>query len=721
MKKKIALFLVLIFIFTSIMPVMALDNTGISQEKAIEKVKGIFDTTPYDRFNISYDEDYDGKKVWELSWNQTKEPYGSLHANVDADDGNILNVYLYRGYNPDRKISPIPKYNKDQAQKIAEAFAKKLQPQEFAKTKLSDEEQEYYPLEDTSYSDEYRFNFIRMESNIPVEYNSFNITVDAHTGEIESYDFNWSWDPLPSAEKIISLKEAEKVFKDTKGLKLIYQRYYDYRAREENIKLIYTLDDPRGVLIDAITGKPIKGNYYDVYGRESADMPAKQVSNEEGFTPAEQKEVEITKNCISKEAAIEIVKKYISIPDGFKLNYSNLYEDYDNPGQKIWNITWNKSNDEGESGSVYARVNAVTSELLSFDYYSYDKPSQEFKQNYDRAAAQTQAEAFLNKFQPDRFANVKLEETEEDIEFPEKVERHYFDYTRLVDDIPYQANGFDLTVDAENGMVTSYRMQWQERNFPSADGVLSKADAEERFLNNIGLELSYVLIYQPKQETRDYQLVYKVKNSNSYNFDAFEFKPLDYRGNVIEKEIKTAFTDIKGHWAENDIQLLVDLGVIKSAEDKFKPDENITDGDFIKLLMIAKNQRISDDTPVPITKLKSQDSKTDEEIQKYINAALKLGWIKLSEVDAKKPISREKAAAFTVRAMGFEKVASITDIYKDAAKDSTSITPEYRGYTAIAMGLKLLSADNGSFKPKDTISRAQAAIILVRMLKSDNN
>lgn len=718
MKKKLALFLVLMFIFTNMIPVMALDNTGISQEKAIQKVKNIFDTISFDRFNINYNENYDGKKVWELYWNETKEPYGSLHVNIDADDGNILNIYLYRGYNPDRKTSPIPKYNKDQAQKIAEAFAKKLQPQEFAKTKLYDREQEDYPMEDTSYSDAYRFNFIRMENNIPVEYNGFNITVDAHTGEVESYDFNWSWDPLPSAEKIISLKEAEKIFQDNLGLKLVYQRYFDYRTREENIKLIYTLDYPREVLIDAITGKLIKNDYYGI--SEKAAMGSKQMADG-GFTPAEQKEVEITKNCISKETAIEEIKKYILILDGFKVNYANLYEDYNDPDQKVWSINWKKSDDNGVKGYIYTRVNAITSEVLSFDFYSYDEPSQKFKQNYDRASAQRKAEEFLKKFQPDRFTNVKLQETDEEIEFPEKVKQHHFGYTRLVGDIPYPNNGFNLTVDAQSGVVTSYRLLWHEREFPSADGVLTKADAEERFLKNIGLELAYVSIFKPKEETRNYQLVYRVKTSKSYNFDAFEFKPLDYSGKPIEEEIKTAFADIKGHWAEKDIQLLVDLGVIKSAEDKFRPDENITEGDFIKLLMIAKNQRISDDIPIPVIKLESEDLKSDEEIQRYIDAALKLGWVKPGEADVKRLLSREKAAAFVVRAMGFDKVASLSGIYKDAVKDVASIKPEYKGHISIAMGLQLLSEDDGNFKPKSTTSRAQATTILVRMLKSDDN
>lgn len=700
MKKRLAFVLVLIFVFTSVFPVLALTGTGISQEKAIEKVKAIFDTGAYDRFNINYNENHMGKKVWQLRWSNTKEPYGSLNANIDADSGDILSIYLYRGYEPDGKTSPIPKYNNDQAQKIAEEFAQKLQPKEFAKTRLSDREQMYHPM-DGSYRDEYYFNFIRMESNIPVDNNGFNIAVDAHTGDVRNYDFNWNWDSLPSAERIISQEEAEKIFKDDVGLKLIYQRYFDYRTKDENIKLIYTLDRPGNVLIDAITGELLEEDYYRSYNEAAMDS-AKMA--EEGFTPAEQKEVDITKNCISKETAIDIVKKYISIPDGFKQNWANLYEDYNNPGEKVWNIDWNKTDEQGGSGYIYARVNAVNSELLSFDYHDYSERSQKFKQNYDRAAAQKKAEEFLNECQPERFKNVKLEELEGKTEFPEKVERHYFNYTRVVDGILFPANGFNLTVDAETGKITSYSMRWQAREFPSADGVLSKTDAENQFLEDIGLELSYVPIYKPKEETQKYYLVYKVKPSKSYNFDAFDFKPLDYRGNPIEEEIQTAFTDIKGHWAESEIQLLVNLGVIKSTKDKFMPNENITEGEFIKLLLIAKNHGIPDD-----------------EIEKYIEAAQKLGWIKPGEVETKRPLSREKEAAFVVRAMGFEKIASLSDIFKITVKDSNVINPEYKGHVVIAMGLKLLTEDDDNINPKISVSRAQAATVLVRMLKSESN
>ncbi|WP_213974132.1 YcdB/YcdC domain-containing protein [Tepidanaerobacter acetatoxydans] len=713
MKKLLSLVLVLTFAFSIVSPAIALADTSISQEKAIEKIKKIFDTTIYDRFNINYNEDDGNKKVWELYWSTSKAPYGSLSASIDAETGNILNMYMNKGYDPDRKTSAIPKYSREQAIEIAKTFAEKLQPSEFAKTKLINREEIIYPLSVKDYDDSYFFNFTRIESNIPVENDGLGINVDAHTGEVVSYSFNWSWEPLPSAEKVISPEDAEKIFSDKEGLKLVYQRYYDYRTQEENIKLVYTLSSQR-FLIDAITGELINDVYYDNYSMGAAE--AQKVMDSD-FTPAETKEVEITKNCISKDAAVNIVKKYISIPNDYKQNWANLYEDYDNPDQKVWSISWEKSDENGEGGSIYARVNAVTSELLSFDFYDYSNQPKEFKQNYDRTAAQKKAEEFLEKFQPERFKDVKLEEVSIRADEPEKMREHNFTYTRIVNGIPYTANGFNLTVDAQNGNIIRYRMQWHERNFPSTDGILTKADAEARFLRDIGLELVYASIYNPKDDTNSYRLVYRPKTAKSYTFDASDFKPLDYKGKPIEEDVKTIFTDIKGHWAENDIQLLIDLGVIKSAEDKFYPDESITEGEFIKLLLIAKNQRISDN----MESQPAAKSEADEEIQKYVDAALKLGWIKSGEVDIKRSLSREKAAAFVVRAMGLEKVACLSDIYKDIAKDSASIKPEYKGHATIAMGLKLLSADNGNFKPKTDVTRAQAATILVKMLKSDSS
>jgi len=713
--KSLVLILALIFVFSNSVPALALTDTGISQEEAIQKIKSIIDTSAYDSFSINYNE-YDGKrKVWDLGWKMTQAPYGSLSASIDAKTGNILQLYIYNGYDPNIKTSPIPKFNEEEAQKIAEDFANKLQPKKFSKTKLLKRDISVYPMDRSIYRSSYSFNFTRVENDIPVEGNGIYITVNAYSGEVENYSFTWTWETLPSSENIISMQDAEQIFQEDIGLKLIYRRYYDYRSQTDTVKLVYTLGKPN-VLIDATNGKLIDDGYYDIYSREDAVRAAKLDAE---LTPMELEELEVTKNSITKETAINIVKKYISIPKDFKLRSANLYKDYEDPNQKVWSLEWEKTPESGEGGFIYARVNAITSELLSFDIYDYGKASKDFKQKYDRAAAQKKAEEFLKKLQPKRFENVVLEELAGSIDSPEKVQKHNFSYTRLINGIPYIDNGFYLTVDAETGNITNYRMNWHEKDFPKAEGAIKKTDAEGRFLKDIGLELIYTSLYNPKENSSEYKLVYKVKPAQSYTFDAFDFKPLDYSGKPIEEEIKTNFTDIKGHWAEKDIQLLVDLGIIKSKENLFRPDDGITEGEFIKLLLIATGHQISDDTPLlPLSKVESSDTTINDEIPKYINEAIKLGWVKENEASAQSILVREKAAAFVIRAMGYEKIASNPEIFKDPASDTVYINAEYKGHVAIAVALKLMSTTNGGFYPKSYVSRAQAATILVRMLRA---
>lgn len=720
LKYIIAITLILIFTISIFAPAMAQGNTPFSQEKAIEKVKNIFDTSIYDRFNINYNEGKD-RKVWDFSWSKSKEPYGSLNVTIDADKGNILSLYMYKGYDPDKKPSFLPKLTEEDARKAAEEFAKKLQPEEFAKTQYRKrEEPEYYPVGTIRYREVYYFNFVRVEKDIPVESDGFNINVDANTGEIRNYKFNWSYDKLPSPDKILSKEEAEKIFKDKVGLKLVYQRYFDYQTKEDTVKLVYTVDGPYRVLIDAASGELINEGFYQPYygdyggagGREMAQKSAE-------LTPQEQKEVEATKNCISKDTAVKVVEKYLKIPDGYEQNYANLYEDYDNPEKKVWNINWDKkSKTPGDYGSINARVDAVSSELLGFNIYDDSRYRGEFKQNYDRAAAQKKAEEFLKKIQPERFNNVKLEEIKGNIKTPEIIREHYYNFTRQVNGIPYPANGFNVTIDAASGQVISYDMRWQEREFPKADGILSKDEAESFFLKDYGLELAYVKVYSSDAQTDKYYLAYKLKTTQSYTFDAKDFKPLDYRGEPIEKKPETCFTDIKGHWAEKDIQLLVDLGVIQSAEENFLPDQNISQGEFIKLLMIATNRRPAvDEIALKYgMKFATKDSDSKDDIQKYIEAAIKAGIVKNGEIEAEKPLAREKMAAFLIRSLGFEKVASIPGIYNVPAKDAASISPDYRGHAAIAMGLKLISGSAGNFNPQGSVTRAQTATVLVRML-----
>lgn len=690
--KKIAFFLVLTLLLPSF-PLCFAQKGTISQKEAIEKVKKIFDTASYDKFNINYEEQRDGK-VWQLHWSRSKKPYNNLDVVVD-EKGNILNIINYIEHQP--KTPLIPSLSESKALDKAQKFIKKIQPVEFAKTEYVQNTDKPAYLSQNHYV----FEFIRLENNIPVEHNGFNITIDANTGEVRNYKFNWHYEGLPSVDNILSLKDAENIFQELNPLKLIYKKFFHKNREKKNIKLIYTLMNPDEILIDAKTGKLIKKDYR--YREAARDQGTK-----ESFTPEEQKQIEVTKNCIDKDAAIKIIKKYVKIPKNYTLVQANLLETRENPEEKVWNILWeNKSSDKYRS--VYGKVNAITSKLLSFRIYDSEFYEKDFKQNYDRKMALKKAEEFIKKIEPEKFKNIKLADTDSQIiplnSSSENKREHFFKFIRKVDGISYLENGFDISVDAKSGEIISYNVNWDNVPFPKADNIISKKEAFQRFLEDVGLTLNYILVDDPDENKIKSFLVYRPKEPVSLDFDAENFNPLDYQGNFIEEKPKTVFTDISGHWAENDIKLLVSLNIVTSSSNKFYPDEMITEGEFVKLLMLAKGHKIFD-----------IDEDTYES-QEYINLATEIGLIKKDKIKADNSLNREKMAVLLVRFLGLDKIAAVPKIFNVPAKDSNAVTPQYKGHVSISLGLKLLSCFEGNFNPKQKVTRAQAVVSIVRLLK----
>jgi len=63
------------------------------------------------------------------------------------------------------------------------------------------------------YDRAYYFRYIRTYNGIPIPSNDISIAIDKQTGELVSYNKTWNKDVIfPSAEKIISLKEAQEAY-----------------------------------------------------------------------------------------------------------------------------------------------------------------------------------------------------------------------------------------------------------------------------------------------------------------------------------------------------------------------------------------------------------------------------------------------------------------------------------------------------------------------------
>lgn len=165
----------------------------------------------------------------------------------------------------------------------------------------------------------------------------------------------------------------------------------------------------------------------------------------------------------------------------------------------------------------------------------------------------------------------------------------------------------------------------------------------------------------------------------------------------VSAETET-FDDVKGHWAERNINWSQEKGLVKGYPDgKFKPEGKITKAEFITIInnfMKAKNGR----------DFKFKDVKKShwyyEEVRKAVNYYLKdEDYFKGDEY-----IDRDEASKLIAAVYGL-KETELNDF-----KDRDEIIN--KGAVASLVEKKILNGyPDGSFKPKNPITRAEAAKI----------
>ncbi|MEL7564772.1 MAG: S-layer homology domain-containing protein [Dehalobacterium sp.] len=216
----------------------------------------------------------------------------------------------------------------------------------------------------------------------------------------------------------------------------------------------------------------------------------------------------------------------------------------------------------------------------------------------------------------------------------------------------------------------------------------------------------------------------------------------DYHGGSVDQENRTvnfntqvpglyiilanqkspqSFSDIKGHWAEGDIQYMVKRNVVQiSGDNKFYPNNEITRAEFavflVRTLGLGENMQGSKSF---------KDVTSDKSYYHEVLAAANTGIVAGVSQDRFNPdakITRQEMAVMLDRALKYAKVSvqpnqdlinKFTDGKQIAAwaKDSVSV--------AVATNL-IGGRENNSFAPKSFASRAEAVVILYRFLSVTN-
>lgn len=187
---------------------------------------------------------------------------------------------------------------------------------------------------------------------------------------------------------------------------------------------------------------------------------------------------------------------------------------------------------------------------------------------------------------------------------------------------------------------------------------------------------------------------------------------------VLEKQNDTILKDIKDHWAQKEIENLAGKGIIDGIDqDSFQPDTTLTRAQFVTIIAKALKLQQSDQASL------FQDVSSDAWYRNSVYAAYSAGIISgMSEQtfvpDA--PITREQMALTMVNAYLHatgKKLEDIVTTQEVKYADEGTISTWARSYVRIASALGLLSGTTGGqFAPSDNASRAQAAVVIYRLL-----
>jgi len=170
-----------------------------------------------------------------------------------------------------------------------------------------------------------------------------------------------------------------------------------------------------------------------------------------------------------------------------------------------------------------------------------------------------------------------------------------------------------------------------------------------------------------------------------------------------------SFSDLEGNWAQDEIRLMAARGIVKGlAPGKFEPNRKVTRAEFVTMLARAFGWTGGD------AKVQFKD-RIPGWAQSTVNAAVSRGVVKGYEDDTFKPqrvIARAEMAVIMDRVLALPKSKESLGF-----RDKNLIAPWARSAVANAVTEGLLKGNEGKFRPLDTATRAEATVVIYRMME----
>ncbi len=629
----------------------------------------------------------DGKTSYTFSW-QNEDSSQALEIQCD-ERGRIDRYYKWEDYDASAKSVRLTGYTKSDALSLAEDFLKQLIPEAFTETDtfLYSEEDSRGVIRDSGTS--FSFTFLRTHNGIEVNGNRAYVYILAKKDgmTVQSANIDYNYDAVFEAcDNVIA--DADDAYKTAYPAKLYYIK--DYEKSEDKkpdaTKAVYKLDEYGAGYISAATGEKIT-EYQQPYSYEmAADSALKEsvTSNAGGggsinLTPQERKEIENVQG-LKKEAEIEkLLRSYpeLKMTDKMLLCSSSVYKSNDS---YMMNLHFS----DEEKRYMYVTLDAKTGEIRNIDNHMYSN-DEYTATDEEKNVAETKAKAFFEKLAPEISAEYQTDKLTS--------HSHNVDLSmyRYVNGAAYLSNTAHISYNIKEDMITRYSVSYTAAEFADITNAIGEDAAYDGLLSKYPLKQVYVLT-----DKNSYSLCYTTTKPYT-DIDAFTGEPV-----IEEAALSGKYTDISGHWCENAVTRLAEVGICLSG-DTFRPDEAITKGDLLTYFAAG----LKDDGYIRYG------------LAEVLASMKRWNVIDLEAEDADLPVSREDACVYMVRLAGYEKVARLSNIFTVHFEDEASISPEKMGYAAILSGFGVVSGNDGNLRPQDNLTRAEAAAMLYTFLMND--
>lgn len=712
------------------------DKAGL--EKVIKIVKAKIDIPEqYDAFSSEVMAQEDGA-VGRLHWSSqstTGPEGGGMEITVDGY-GSIIGFSHYRNaasYDFKRRL---PGMGREQALQCARKFAYHICPEIVDQLDLHRDDVDCV----LEYDGNYRLTFFRQHKGIPYDHNNISLTVKGDTGEVVNFYRNWTAglefpEPAGVMEPAAALAEYKKIL----GLTLRYRKTYGTGGSSTYLEYAPGSRD-FFYCVDAFSGARVSeaDKYYPrydpyAYGRDMAGGAGGIASQEESDA------LKLTEGFVSVEDAVAAVKDIseLGLDNGYRLNrYTYNKSAAASRGYIIrLEFTGQLSADDfqedippekekmmaGEDMVVVA-LDAGTGEVLAVHVNGRSGRDEQVK--YQRSALQEIAASFMEKQKAGKFRQAQLADSQNDGRLPgapgypsEEESAGAFSYVRVINGIPSGDNRMDITINQYTGKIDYYAEVWDDLDFVPADAVISPDQAYAALFAANQPVLKYVWTQaQPVGSAKEenspgggIRLVYGMDFNKPVCIDAAKGILISQdRGEPYLALDAAAYGDIGQHRAREQILALSRIGLLLQ-EESFRPDERISQKYF--LYMINRMRGSYDPLPGAVSSLNQRD--LDGMYRMLINE----GIIGEQEKDPDAAVTREEAVKYLLKAAGYGKFAEIEGLYTLDCQDQDDVNPDLAGYLAIARALKIIDAADGFIRPKQELTRAEAAVILYNYLR----